>query len=270
MSWLAILPLVVLIGISLKYCWWLPPVSDQHPRILMYHMICESSERRYRGLRVHPARFAKQVAWLKDNGWTFVTMSDLERRIRQHADLRRIVALTFDDGYADNYYQALPVLRQHGAKATLYLVVNRHSQDWSVKKKAHHDGGELMREPKLSDEQVQEMLAEGTFELGGHTLNHCHLPSTQDQVKIDEIAGCKQALEATFGQTVTSFAYPFGHYGQDDVRIVREQGFGTGVTTKEGINKNPDLMQLKRIKVSGKDNFLAFWIRMRLGFRGLI
>ena len=42
-------------------------------------------------------------------------------------------------------------------------------------KKAHHNSGELVREPKLSDAQVTEMVQSGVFELGGHTVSHINL-----------------------------------------------------------------------------------------------
>ena len=70
---------------------------------------------------------------------------------------------------------------------------------------------------------------------------------------------------------MTSFAYPFGIYGDEDVALAREVGHVTAVTTIDGIDARtprPDPLQLKRIKVSGKDNMLAFVMRMRGGKRG--
>ena len=78
----------------------------------------------------------------------------------------------------------------------------------------------------------------------------------------------RQALHT---QAVASFAYPFGIYGDEDVALAREAGYTTAVTTIDGIDARtprPDPLQLKRIKVSGKDNMLAFVMRMRGGKRG--
>ena len=78
-------------------------------------------------------------------------------------------------------------------------------------------------------------------------------------------------MQAQTGQAVTSFAYPFGIYGEEDVALAREAGYTTAVTTLDGIDARtprPDPLQLKRIKVSGKDNLLAFAMRMRGGKRG--
>jgi peptidoglycan/xylan/chitin deacetylase (PgdA/CDA1 family) len=139
-----------------------------------------------------------------------------------------------------------------------------------VSKNAKHNSGDLMREPKLSDEQVVEMLASNVFELGGHTLTHCHLPSVDMDTKTFEINECKKVLSTTFATQVTSFAYPFGHYGDEDVKLCQAAEFRTAVTTDEGIDTRPNTFRLKRIKVSGKDNFFAFKTRMRIGFRGHI
>jgi peptidoglycan/xylan/chitin deacetylase (PgdA/CDA1 family) len=127
-----------------------------------------------------------------------------------------------------------------------------------------------MREAKLSDAQVVEMLASNVFELGGHTLTHCHLPSVDVGTKAFEINECKKVLSETFATQVTSFAYPFGHYGDDDVKLCEAADFSTAVTTDEGIDTQPNAFRLKRIKVSGKDNFFAFKTRLRIGFRGHI
>ena len=268
MLWLICTGLIVFILLSLKYCWWRPSVGFEHPRVLMYHMISDSQpKQKHRGLRVSPEMFERQIAWLKANDWTFIKASEL---LTEKAQGDKRVAITFDDGYEDNYSQALPILKKYDACATLYLVTDRHERDWSVSKNAKHNSGDLMREAKLSDAQVAEMLASNVFELGGHTLTHCHLPSVDVGTKTFEINECKKVLSETFATQVTSFAYPFGHYNDDDVKLCEAADFSTAVTTDEGIDTQPNAFRLKRIKVSGKDNFFAFKTRLRIGFRGHI
>ena len=264
--------LILLLAVSARYAWWKASLPHDLPRVLMYHMISpQGTSKKHRGLRVDPAMFERHIAWLASNGWEFVTLSTLTDRGFRGA---KQVAITFDDGYEDNILNALPVLQKYGAKATLYLVVDRHDNDWSVKKKAHHNSGELAAEPKLSDAQVRELIDSGVFELGGHTLTHCHLPSTPLDQKAEEIIACRRVLEETFHTSVTSFAYPFGLFGAEDVDLVQQAGFTNAVTTDEGIDgaggSTPDPWRLRRIKVSGKDNFWAFKIRMRIGFRGYL
>ena len=102
-----------------RYAWWRPTISYSRPRILMYHMISAIQRgQRFRGLRVAPDMFERQVSWLAEDGWTFITMSQLTDRY--DALPEKSVALTFDDGFRDNYTHAFPVLRKYGACATLY------------------------------------------------------------------------------------------------------------------------------------------------------
>ena len=271
MSWMWVLisiVVLILVLFSIRYCWWKPAISYRRPRILMYHMVCEQKPgQKFKGLRVTPQRFERQVRFLKAKGWHFVTMSEL---MASSVHKEKTVAITFDDGYEDNFLNAFPILKKYDAKATLYLVVDRHDRDWSVNKKAHHNSGELARENKLSDAQIAEMIASGVFELGAHTLTHVNLNKADTELKTREIADSKSQLQSLFGVQVNSFAYPFGIYDQQDVNIAAQSGYTSSVTTVDGIDedvhRNPH--ELKRVKISGKDNFLAFVLRMKTGKRG--
>lgn len=253
---------------SARHAWWRRTVPWHRPRVLMYHMITPPRPgARFNGMRVSPGMFERQLAWLRARGFTFDSMRDLAAK---HPGPRSVV-LTFDDGYRDNLLGALPLLQKHGARATLYLVAHRDRGDWSAKRKAHHDSGELAREPKLSDEEVRVLLASGCVELGAHTLTHANLSRLDPDQKRIEIAGSKDALEQRFGVEVASFAYPFGIWDARDRDLVREAGFSSAVTTVQGIDPwpPPDPFALRRVKISGREGFFAFRTRLRTGRRGL-
>ena len=117
---------------------------------------------------------------------------------------------------------------------------------------------------------IKEMLDSGVFELGGHTITHPYLPNTSIEDKKYEMIECKNILETTFNTKVSSFAYPFGIYNTEDVEIIESSNFKSAVTTDEGVANANRPFELKRIKASGKDNFFAFKLRVRKGFRGFI
>lgn len=269
MLWFVGAALCWLLWFSYRYAWWRPGVSYRLPRVLMYHMVKDPVPgARFNGLRVSPAMFERQLRWLKDNGWTTYTVTEL---VESHDNLpEKAVAITFDDGFEDNYTNAFPLLKKYAAKATLYLVLDRHDRDWSVSKKAHHNSAELKNEPKLSDEQVAIMLESGLVELGGHTLTHANFAKISKVDKLREIGQARMDMEKQFGVSVKTFAYPFGIYDNTDPTLVKEAGYTSAVTTASGIDSSfgADMFQLKRVKVSGKDNFLAFVMRMRRGKRG--
>jgi peptidoglycan/xylan/chitin deacetylase (PgdA/CDA1 family) len=260
---------VTVVWFSLRYAWWRPAVDYRFPRILMYHMIAEPRPRaRFNGLRVSPRSFEWQLRWLRRQGWTSFTVSELLDMAPQLP--HKAFAITFDDGYADNLLQALPLLQKYRCKATLYLVVDRFDRDWSVQRKAHHDEGELRREPKLSDAQVGQLLESGCIELASHSMTHANFANLGRDAAFRELADSRRALEQRFAVPVRSFAYPFGIYRPELTALAGRAGYQSAVTTREGIDNPADWnrMALRRIKISGKDNRLAFRMRMRGGRRG--
>lgn len=269
MSWLAAAVGLIALWFSWRYAWWRPALSYRYPRVLMYHMISEPLPgARFNGLRVSPGHFERQLRWLREHGWRSLTVSELIEAGDSVPE--KSFAITFDDGYADNLSRALPLLERYDCRATLYLVVERFGRDWSSARKAHHDEGELMREPKLSDDQVRHLLDSGRIELGSHSLTHANFLRLDPAAARAELVGSKQALQQRFGVEVNSFAYPFGLYRPEQVALVGEAGYRSAVTTEEGIDAPGarDRLQLRRIKISGKDNMLAFRLRLRGGRRG--
>ena len=128
--------------------------------------------------------------------------------------------------------------------------------------------GELAREPKLNDEQVQYLAHSGLVEIGSHTLTHANLDKLDDTESLFELTESKKQLEQLTGTSVSSFAYPFGIYSDRDVYLAKQAGYRNAVTTKEGIDGlSPDFMQLQRIKISGKDSMFAVKLRLNLGKR---
>ncbi|MXW07224.1 MAG: polysaccharide deacetylase family protein [Gammaproteobacteria bacterium] len=255
--------IVTLLYINFQFAWWRSTIPYKHPRVLMYHMISHQKRKaKYNKLRVDPIEFDRQVNWLQANGWEFVFVSELENE-----PARKQVAITFDDGYRDNYLTADPILKKYGAKATLYLVTDRHDRDWSSSKKEHHDDGELMAEPKLLDEDVAKMVGSQRWELGSHTVTHANLLRLDNNQCNIEIQQCRTELEETFGTRATSFAYPFGLFEDRHVELVKTLGFQFAVTTEQGISLDLDAerLKLKRVKVSGRDGLASFRLRMRTG-----
>ena len=248
---------------SMQYGWWRRSVDFAKPRLLMYHMINNHVPKaRYNKLRVPPDEFERQLRWLIRNQWNFIFMSELDAPVASKS-----VALTFDDGYRDNLLNADPLLEKYGAKATLYLVTDRHDRDWSTYKKAHHDSGELAAVPKLLDADVEYLLSTGRWELGAHTVTHANLLDANEEEREREIEACKSHLETKFNSVVSTFAYPFGLYGTDDVKSVSNAGYETAVTTVQGISEDmkAEALELRRVKISGNEGPLSFRIRMRTG-----
>ena len=267
MWWIpVVLILLVLVYLSTRYHWWAATVPYSVPRVLMYHMVREHvTGAQFNGLRVTPRLFEQQLQWLKANGWSFYTVDEMQRELPQLPE--KSVALTFDDGYEDNFTEVLPLLEKYDAKATIYVVCDRHNRDWSVNKKKHHNTGELSREPKLSDTQIEALIVSGRIEIASHTNTHINFAKCSDELAAQEIRESKQHLEQRFQIAVRSFAYPFGIFGDRDVQLVQAAGYNNAVTTEQGCTDFRDPFRLARVKISGKEGMLSFKLRLRIGRR---
>lgn len=267
---IVIVVVVIVLGLSFRYCLFCKPVSYIKPRILMYHMISNHiRDARFNGLRVKPDMFEKQLSHLRKEGWQSLTMRELLEG--KDSVPEKTVVITFDDGYEDNFTTALPLLKQYGFKATLYLVVDRHDRDWSVKRKKKNNTGELKREPKLSDEQVKRLAESGVFEIASHTMTHPNLSDlTRSETRV-ELEKSKLSIEDLIGFECESFCYPFGIKKDLDWKSVSEAGYTNATTTEPGISdlSQENVYLLKRITVSGKDNLYAFRSKLKNGKRGV-
>lgn len=87
--------------------------------IIPYHMIVNEPNGFY------PQRssrdFEQQVSYLSRN-YNVISLDEVVERVKKGYSLRRCVAITFDDGFEDNYLNAYPVLKKHNVPATIFLT----------------------------------------------------------------------------------------------------------------------------------------------------
>ena len=164
--------------------------------ILLYHSISDTASERFRRWTVRPEQFAAQVAHLRARSYTPLTVAQLAAATaRNPADLPpRPVVLTFDDGFADFYDRALPVLQEHRFTATLYVTTGfvGGTSRWL------RSAGEGER-PMLTWVQLRELRTSG-IECGAHSHSHRPLDVLPRRVALDEIAHRLKRAEALRAQ----------------------------------------------------------------------
>ena len=227
------------------------------PLILAYHSV---SDCRQDSLAVSASDFAAQMAWLHQHGYQSVTLGQYAKESFKKGE--RIVIITFDDGYADNYHFAFPVLKQHGFVGTIFLVSDYVNTDhvyyWDTKKINLKTDTSAYQ--TLSWDQVYEMLSYG-MEFGSHTCTHPELPAVSLSEAEEEIARSRHDLQTRLGSEVVSFCYPRGKLNGDIIQLVEKAGYSCAVVTptrggiplglytlrRAGIyyNKNPWVFKLK-------------------------
>ena len=159
-----------------------------------------------------PEGFERHLIELERRGYRFISLAQLVDDIRK----RRVeepdtVVVTFDDGWADNFIFALPILKKYSVPAT-FFVTSGHI----------HSGSDDLR--KMSLNQLKELLRSG-MTIGGHTRQHPDLTLLSSEEARESIRSCKDDLENALGVNIRFFAYPGGAFNRDVARLVRQVGY---------------------------------------------
>jgi peptidoglycan/xylan/chitin deacetylase (PgdA/CDA1 family) len=190
------------------------------PFVLMYHSVGQgvgAEEDPYQ-LTVTPERLDAQLRALRRQGLCGMSMRDL---LAADGAAGRGVGLTFDDGYVDFVEEAVPVLRRHGATATVYVLAGRLGGDnsWDT---------DAPRKPLMTADQVRESAAAG-MEIGSHGLMHRHLPRLDERELTAELVQSRSRLADVIGAPVDGLAYPYGDLGPREVAAARAAGYDNAV-----------------------------------------
>lgn len=103
--------------------------------ILMLHRVCEPrAEPRlgYDYIEMSPDFLESAIGFLRDENYEFISLDDVPNYL-QKPRKRRFVALTFDDGYVDNYEIAQPICQKYSVPFAIYVVNNylsRRNAPW--------------------------------------------------------------------------------------------------------------------------------------------
>ena len=212
------------------------PVKKRKIPILMYHSISEQASAKFRRFAVAPKLFHEHMAYLHQQNYTPLTVTQLiQARTQGESSLpERPIVLTFDDGFADFFTQALPVLQEFSFPATLYIVT---ACIGGTSRWLQHEGeaDRLI----LSWEQIATISAAG-IECGGHTQTHPQLDTLSRAQARKEIVQCKRILEDRLGQKIESFAYPFGYHTATTQELVREAGYTSACAVKYEMSSQTD------------------------------
>ena len=198
--------------------------------VICYHSVSENNSKR--GPIVIPKDiFREQLKTIKDNGYTTLTMAELKNYLFKNEPIpEKSVVVTFDDGYADNYVNAFPILKEFNMKATIFIISSY-----------------IDRELYLSASQIKEMSDYG-IDIESHTVSHKRLSTFSYDDQYKELKDSKDAIEQLTHKQVVSVAYPEGIYNNDTKKAVVDAGYAMGFTIERGYaDRNDNLAQVNRI-----------------------
>ena len=165
-------------------------------------------------------------------------------------DRKKLVAITFDDGFLDFHRGAFPVLSHYGFSATMYIATAFIADD-----RRSFKGRECLTWSEVSE------LHQAGVEFGSHTVNHPKLVDLAWPEIEHELTASKQEMENRLGETVSSFAYPFAFpqanrpFATRFRELLVRAGYSNCVTTAIGRGRlDGDLYQLPRLPVNSEDD----------------
>ncbi|NDJ78630.1 MAG: polysaccharide deacetylase family protein [Chloroflexi bacterium] len=219
---------------------WLP--------VLMYHYVStppEDADRYRLDLSVTPDQFAEQLAWLRANDYTTVTLDELYAALTEGEPLpERPVILTFDDGYADAYERAFPLLQEYGMVGTFFVVT-----EWL----------DAERPGYLTWAQAREM-AEAGMSIQSHSRSHLDLTQGCNfDCLVFQLLGSVESIEAQIGERPRFFCYPSGRYDDAVLELLPEVGIVAAVTTQPGtLHVSDRPLELPRVRIRGTTDIDTF------------
>ncbi|ATW24329.1 polysaccharide deacetylase family protein [Candidatus Formimonas warabiya] len=232
--------------------------------ILHYHAV-NNDQASEELIRVTPEDFDWQMNHLKKWGYHVVSLQQAVKYLKDGKPLpRKAVAITFDDGYEDNFGEAFPLLRKYAYPATIFMVTGQvgGQNSW--------DKGRVPRKKMLNWDQIKWMETNG-ISFQAHTVHHLNLTKIPVKQVQYEISASQDALERHLTNHVNFLAYPYGSINPDVVQIAKKE-FEAAFSSSPGaaVYGNTDLFKIRRMSVkemhSGAWGHWLFVMELRLSW----
>ena len=190
-----------------------------------------------------PELFEAHLRYLKEQGYTMVTVVELAERLQKGESVDKYVALSFDDGYKNNYSVVLPLLQKYDAKGS-FFVINKDMGD----------------ETHMNEQEIKGLIDAG-MELGSHTYSHGPLGKIPEKYLVWELDTSRYWLKKKFdGYIVRTLAYPNGSYNPTVIAAAKKYGFYRALTGHIGLNTAATYqaapMEMYRVTVADDGNGL--------------
>jgi peptidoglycan/xylan/chitin deacetylase (PgdA/CDA1 family) len=231
--------------------------SELFVPILCYHSVNNLPDDHVDPLSIDLLK--EHMAFIRDN-YTAISLRKFVACLDGHEPCpKNAVVITFDDGYVDNYDNALPILKKYSIPATFFLVTG--FIDGSV---------DLIGRPEwrgMTWPQVREISRHDLFDIGGHTHSHALLASLSTEKAIAEVLRSREILEKNLEMPVDLFAYPNGQ-GKDispEIKdYIAQAGFLCSCSTFWRCrHKKREKYIINRIMIGGKDSVQNLALKMK-------
>lgn len=177
--------------------------------------------------------FEQHMSYLASHGYVSISALDLVNALKNHTGIApNSVVVTLDDGYADQFTNALPVARKYGIRLNLLI-----------------SSGLLNNPGYMTWEQVNEIKSSGGYIIN-HTWSHFSLPAGSVEKQKYEIETAKSQIEQYTGQKVELFGYPYGSFDNNTIALLQQDNFLGALTTLPGtVQCDSYIMALRRTRI---------------------
>jgi len=169
--------------------------------LVMHSVVSETSGD---SLRTPAFAFEKYFDFFR-RFFSIVPLSTIGQHMGMRESISGQLAMTFDDGYADNHCLAAPLLDAYGVRATFFVITGFIGTDTQAPWDARRGKTSVW----MSWQQVQELASRG-HEIGAHSMSHPQLGQLPDADVEREVRDSVQTIMDQTRQRPRSFAVPFG------------------------------------------------------------
>ena len=180
---------------------WRHRRRGDYPVMILYHHLVSDRPHRF---GVSTAYFLRQVNYLLRH-YRVVSLSHGVELVRKGGVKVPTVAITFDDGYADNFVNLRAITEESGLPIGYFISTEHISNGREF---AHDQLFDEHGFPPNTWEQI-EFLQRCGYEIGSHTRNHADCGSTDEEFLRHEIVGSGEDIRRKLGPTA-HFSFPFG------------------------------------------------------------
>lgn len=219
--------------------------AAQHASVFVYHRFGDA---RYPSTNIELPVFRQQLEYLKQNHYTVLPLGEIVDRLKSGQELPdKCVALTVDDGYVTFLTGAMPLLREYGFDATLFVNTD------SVGAKSYLDW-----------DQLRQLQQEG-IEIGNHSASHPYFvthevdePLTWYDQSVADVEKAQRSFEKHLNTAPQLFAYPYGEYSPQLENLIESLGFKAAVAQQSGaLSGGYSFFSLPRFPMGGPFATLA-------------
>lgn len=185
-----------------------------------------------------PQSFEENVKTLLKNGYTIMSLKELNKINENEILPEKPIIITFDDGYYSNYEYIFPILKKYNITSSIFITTDKIGKEENGKK-------------YLGWDECLEMQRSELVDIFSHSKNHLFYNKVPIKDFYNDVLESQKIIEEKLGKKdFKAFAYPYGAYTNETVTVLILNGidmqlYDLGINNLKNFNKS----YVKRINI---------------------